>query len=64
MVHWMNIHQNNNFVNRVPLPLLHEKSGAILLLLVGLMAGRQAGRQATWSLHHGFLRAVVDHMST
>ena len=34
----MNLHQNNSFVNRTRLPLLCEKSGAILLVLVGLMA--------------------------
>ena len=39
----MNLHQNNSFVNRKRLPLLCEKFGAILLVLVGLMA---AGRQS------------------
>ena len=38
----MNFHQNNSFVN----PLLHEKSGAILLVLMGLTADRHAGWQA------------------
>ena len=37
--------QNNIFVNRTRLPLLCEKSGAILLVLVGLTAGRLAVRQ-------------------
>ena len=32
---------NNSFVN---LPLLCEKSGAILLVLMGLMAGRQSDK--------------------
>ena len=45
MAQWMNLHQNNIFVNRMQLPLLCEKSGAILLVLVGLMAGRQAIRR-------------------
>ena len=27
---------------------MHEKSGAILLVLLGLTAGRQAGRHAGW----------------
>ena len=46
MVQWMNLHLNNSFVNWTQLPLLCEKSGPILLVLVGLMAGRQAVRQA------------------
>ena len=40
---WMNLQQNSSFVNRTRFPLLCEKSGAILLVLVGLMAGRPAG---------------------
>ena len=43
---WMNLQWNSSFVNRTRFPLLCEKSGAILLVLVGLMAGRQAGRQS------------------
>ena len=46
MAQWINLHRNNIFVNRTRLPLLYEKSGAILLVLVGLMAGRPAGRLA------------------
>ena len=45
MAQWINLHQNNIFVNRMQLPLLYEKSGVILLVLVGLMAGRPAVRQ-------------------
>ena len=33
------------FCKLCPLSLLPEKSGAILLVLIGLMAGRQSGRQ-------------------
>ena len=36
----------NSFVNRTPLPLLLEISGALLIVLVDLTAGRQAGRLA------------------
>ena len=43
MAHWINLHQNNIFVYRTRLPLLCEKSGAILLVLVGLAAAWQAG---------------------
>ena len=42
MAKWTNLHWNISFVNRMQLPLLCEKSGAILLVLVGLPAGRQA----------------------
>ena len=39
--------RNNSFINRMQLPLLCEKSGAILLVLVVLTAGRPAGRLNT-----------------
>ena len=38
MVQWINLHRNNIFVNWTRLLLLCEKSGAILLVLVGLTA--------------------------
>ena len=47
MAQWMNLYQNNSFINQMRLPLLCEKSGAILLVLVGLTAGSQAVRQNT-----------------
>ena len=47
MAQVMNLHWNNIFVYWTRLPLLCEKSGAILLALMGLIAGRQqAGRQS------------------
>ena len=46
MAQWINLNQNNNFVNRTQLLLLCEKSGAILLVLVGLTAGWLAGQQS------------------
>ena len=42
----MNLQRNSSFVNRTRFPLFCEKSGAILLVLVGLTAGRQVGRQS------------------
>ena len=42
---WMNLQRNSSFVNRTRFPLLCEKSGAILLVLVGLTAGRPAVRR-------------------
>ena len=41
MAQWMSLHWNNSFVNRMLLPLLCETSGAILLVLVCLTAGKQ-----------------------
>ena len=41
MAQWMNAHRNNSFINWTQLPLLYEKSGAILIVLVGLTADRQ-----------------------
>ena len=38
----MNFHRNNSLINLMQLPLLCEKSGAIFLVLVGFMAGRQS----------------------
>ena len=46
MAQWINLHQNNSFVNWTRLPLLCEKSEVILLVLVGFMAGGRAGGQA------------------
>jgi len=45
MAQWMNLNQINIFVNKMRLPYLCEKSGAIALVLLGLMAGRLAGRR-------------------
>ena len=44
MVQWINILQNNGFVNPLLLPLLCEKTGAIALVQPGLMAGRLADK--------------------
>ena len=41
MAQWVNRLQNNTFVNPLPLPLLHEISGALHLAQQGLTAGRQ-----------------------
>ena len=47
MAQWKKLHRNNGLVNWMRLPLLCEKSGTILLVLMGLTAGRQAVRQNT-----------------
>ena len=42
MVQWINLNWNNSFVNQTRFPSFCERSGAILPVLVGLTAGRQA----------------------
>ena len=42
MAQWVNCLWNNSFVNPPSLPLLYETSGAVHLVLLGLMAGWQA----------------------
>ena len=51
MPQWINLPSEQHLVNRTQLSLLCQKSGAILLVLVGLMAGRQAGRQSDEMFH-------------
>ena len=41
MAQWINILQNNSFMNTKQLILLREKTGAVALAQPGLMAGRQ-----------------------
>jgi len=40
MEQWMNLLQNNSFINSMQLLFLCEKSGAIALVLLGLTADR------------------------
>ena len=44
MVQWINALWNNSFINPLRLPLLCEKSGALAIVELGLMAGQQVGR--------------------
>ena len=44
---WINILQNNSFVNPMQLPLLCDKTGGLAIVELGLtagLAGRQFGR--------------------
>ena len=50
MVQWINGLWNNSFVNRLWLSFLCKKIGAVALVQLGLMAGRQAGRQNATTL--------------
>ena len=43
----VNVLQNKGFVFRQQSPILREKTGPLHLALVGLTAGRQAGRRNT-----------------
>ena len=45
MAQWINLNRNNRSVLAHPHFVLGEKTGPILLPLVGFMTGRQAGRQ-------------------
>ena len=63
MTQWINLHRNNIFVNRMQLPLLCEKSGAILVVLVGLMAGQQSGKQSDEILVDlNFFKILYNHI--
>ena len=46
MVQWINVLQNNGFVNPMRLSLLCEKTGALTIGKPGLTAGRRAGSRA------------------
>ena len=45
MAQWINVFQNNGFINPTRLPFFSEKTGALAIVEPGLMAGRQAVRQ-------------------
>ena len=45
MAQWINVLQNNSFVNPTRLPLLCRNSRAVALAELGLTAGWLAGRQ-------------------
>ena len=46
MVLWINFLLNSSFVSPTRLPLLCEKTAALAIVELGLMAGRQVGRPA------------------
>ena len=46
MAQWINVFQNDGFVNPTRLPFLSEKTGALAIVEPGLTAGKQAVRQA------------------
>ena len=59
MAQWIGLNQNNSFVNLTRSSLLYE-SGAILLVLVGLTAGRQVG----WQLDQILIGSKLFKLST
>ena len=63
MAQWINILQDNSFVNPTRLPLLCRNSRAVALAEPGLMAGRQAGWLADeMRVNLKFLKFVVDRI--
>ena len=46
MAQWINVPQNNFFINPTRLPLLCEITEALVIVEPGLTAGREAVRQA------------------
>ena len=44
MAHWINVLQNNGFVNPTRLPLLFEKTGALAIVEPGLTVWQACGR--------------------
>ena len=52
MVQKINVLWNNSFVNPSRLPFVCEKTGAVALVQLGLMAGRQSSSQADEMLLH------------
>ena len=54
MVHW-----NNSFINGMQLSLLREKSGTILLVLMVLMAARQADSLAGSQMKYSVVYLLI-----
>ena len=52
MAQWINILQNNGFVNLLEFTFLCKKTGTVALVQPGLTAGGQAGSQADKMLLH------------
>ena len=73
MAHWINVLQNNSFVNPTQLPLLCRNSRALALAELGITAGRLAGwlaglaGLAGWladkmQVNFEFLKFIVDRI--
>ena len=60
MVQWINVLQNNSFVNPTRLPLLCRNSRAVALAEPGLTAGWLAGRRNAGKFQ--ILKFVVDRI--
>ena len=44
MAQWINVLQNNGFINPTRLPFLCEKTGALAIVEPGFVSGWQTGR--------------------
>ena len=63
MAQWINVLQNNSFVNPTRLPLLCRNSRAIALTEPGFMAGWLAGWQADkMRVNFKFIKFIVDQI--
>ena len=63
MVQWINVLQNNSFVNPMWLPLLYRNSRVVALVELGLMAGWLAGWLAhEMQVNFKFLKFIVDQI--
>ena len=59
MAQWINVFQNNSFVNPMRLPLLCRNSRAMALVEPGLMAGWLADEM---QVNFEFLKFIVDQI--
>ena len=63
MAHWINVFQNNSFVNPMQLPLLCRNSRAVALAQLGLTAGWLAGWLIDEMLvNFKFLKFIIDRI--
>ena len=65
MVQWINVLQNNSFVNPIQLPLLCRHSRAVALAQPSLAAGWLAGWLSDWQtdkmqVNFEFLKLIMD----
>ena len=59
MAQWINVYQNNSFINLSQLHLLCKKSGAIHLVQLGLMTGCQVDEM---QINFDFLKFAIDFL--
>ena len=60
MAQWINVLQNNGFINPMRLPLLCEKTGALAIVEPGLMAGCSPLGRRIWCKVRKFKFCIFD----